>query len=77
MPNRYFAELTDEELAVIRELEQALSHIKDRQISLVAYDLGDVEAYEYDLDEDDASYGAEDYDKASVLSPKESPPSSP
>lgn len=36
-----YAELAHDELEAIQELEQALSHVKGRYISLVAFDLGD------------------------------------
>lgn len=71
MLTSYFAELSPEELEVIQELEQALSHIKGRHISLVAYDLGEAEAYDGDLDE-----GELEYDEASIVSP-DGHPSSP
>lgn len=57
----FFAELTEEELEVIQELESTLSHIKGRTISLVAYDLGEDAEYEF---------AQEEYDTASVTDPQ-------
>lgn len=47
-----YAELTDEELEVLRELEATFSHIKGRQIALVAFDLGE----QADFGEDDVPF---------------------
>lgn len=37
------AELMPEEIEVIQELEQALSHVKERHIVLIAFDMGEYE----------------------------------
>lgn len=67
MQGAEYAELSTEELEVIQELEDTLSHIKGRHISLVAFDLGEAESEEeefdeasfvlpYDFDDDDDDY---------------------